>query len=114
MRNFRKVNGKYVVSGKNYDVLIGTRAQVWHGTAYKTPGGLKKEGLLQNDHGRIVSRKKHNTAKSEKRLEKAGYFTQKGKFGFVKKVGSRKSRKGGKGKRGGKGFSLSPANISRN
>ena len=31
----RTSTGKYSVSGKTFDVLIGTRAQVWHGTAYK-------------------------------------------------------------------------------
>lgn len=77
---------------------IGTRAQVWHGTAKKTSGGLTKAALMMNKHGRIVSRKKHNTAKREKRLIKAGYLTKKGKFGFIKKgkKGSRKM-KGGDG-----------------
>ena len=43
----------------------------------------------------IVSLKKHRTAKKERRLEKAGYFAQKGKFGYVKKTVSktRKARK---------------------
>jgi hypothetical protein len=67
---------------------IGTRAQVWHGTAKKTSGGLTKAALMMNKHGRIVSRKKHNTAKREKRLVKAGFLTKKGQFGFIKK-GSR-------------------------
>ena len=69
----------------------GSRAQVWHGTALKTTGGLKKSDLMMNKHGRIVSKKKHNTAKKEKRLEKAGFKTEKGKFGFVKSSGSSKS-----------------------
>jgi hypothetical protein len=64
---------------------IGTRAQVWHGTAKKTSGGLTKAALMMNKHGRIVSRKKHNTAKREKRLVKAGFLTKKGHFGFIKK-----------------------------
>jgi len=76
---------------------FGSRAEVFHGTAKKTSGGLEKKDLLQNKHGEIVSRKKHLTAKKEKRLEKHGYFTQKGKFGFVKKdkksKSARKSRK---------------------
>jgi hypothetical protein len=70
---------------------FGSRAEVFHGTAKKTSGGLEKKDLLKNKHGEIVSRKKHNTAKREKRLQKFGYFTEKGKFGFVKK--SPKSRK---------------------
>ena len=64
---------------------FGSRAEVFHGTAKKTSGGLEKRDLLKNKHGEIVSRKKHLTAKKEKRLEKFGYFTKKGKFGFVKK-----------------------------
>ena len=71
---------------------FGSRAEVFHGTAKKTSGGLEKKDLLQNKHGEIVSRKKHNTAKKEKRLEKYGFFTQKGKFGYVKRDGKRKTR----------------------
>ena len=83
---------------------IGTRAQVWHGTAKKTSGGLTKSALMMNKHGRIVSRKKHETAKREKRLVKAGYVTKKGHFGFIKKgTKGRKGRKGRKGSRKMKG-----------
>ena len=80
------------VHGKKFGVLEGSRAQVWHGTAYKTSGGLTKSHLMMNKHGRIVSSVKHRTAKKEKRLEKAGYFTKKGKFGAVKKT-AKKTRK---------------------
>ena len=55
-----------------------------HGTADHTSGGLTKKDLKYNKHGRIVSRKKSQKAKKEKRLEKAGYKTRKGKFGAVK------------------------------
>ena len=72
---------------------FGSRAEVWHGNAKKTKYGLTKQGLLKNKHGEIVSKKKHFTAKKEKRLEKAGYFTQKGKFGWVKRdAKTRKSK----------------------
>jgi hypothetical protein len=71
---------------------FGSRAEVFHGTAKKTSGGLEKKDLLQNKHGEIVSRKKHNTAKKEKRLEKYGFFTQKGKFGYVKRDGKSKRK----------------------
>jgi hypothetical protein len=74
-----------------FEQTTGTRAQVWHGTAKKTSGGLTKSALMMNKHGRIVSRKKHNTAKKEKRLVKAGFLTKKGQFGFIKK-GTRRSR----------------------
>ena len=74
-----------------HEMTIGSRAQVFHGTAHHTPGGLTKKNLMMNKWGRIVSRKKHMTAKKDKRLEKAGYFAKKGKFGCVKRE-SRKSR----------------------
>lgn len=64
---------------------IGSRAQVMHGTAHHTSGGLTKKDLKMNKWGRIVSRKKSMKAKKDKRLEKAGYKTKKGKFGAVKK-----------------------------
>jgi hypothetical protein len=64
---------------------IGSRAQVMHGTADHTSGGLTKTDLKYNKAGRIVSRKKSMKAKKEKRLEKAGYKTRKGKFGSTKK-----------------------------
>ena len=95
----RNEQGVYVIDGEKYKVLIGSRQQVWNGTAYKTPGGLLKNDLMMNKHHRIVSKAKHATAKKEKRLEKAGYFAEKGKFGFIKvdvsniKPGSRKAKK---------------------
>ena len=64
---------------------VGSRAQVMHGTAKHTSGGLTKGDLKYNKYGRIVSRKKSQKAKKEKRLEKAGYKTRKGKFGAIKK-----------------------------
>ena len=98
MTRFTKSStGKYIVSGKSFEMLIGTRAQVWHGTAYKTSGGLTKNDILQNKNGRIVSRSKHSSAKKEKRLIKAGYGTKKGKFGFVKLHGKSKKMRGGIG-----------------
>ena len=97
MKRPTKKNGAYEINGKKYSELIGSRSKVWHGTAYKTSGGLTKNHLMMNKHGRIVSKKKHDTAKKEKRLEKAGYKTKKGVFGSVKtgptKKKSRKSRK---------------------
>lgn len=37
----------------------GSKAQVFHGTAMKTVGGLRKADLMKNKSGRIVSIKKH-------------------------------------------------------
>uniref|UniRef100_A0A6C0JXN1 Uncharacterized protein n=1 Tax=viral metagenome TaxID=1070528 RepID=A0A6C0JXN1_9ZZZZ len=96
-RPVRNANGKYVIAGVTYSELFGSRAQVHNGTAYKTSGGLTKKDLVMNKWGRIVSEKKHKTAKKEKRLQKYGYYTKKGKFGAVKRSVSRKnkSKKGG-------------------
>jgi hypothetical protein len=85
MKRVRKHDdGTYHINGSKFDELVGSRAQVWHGTAYKTAGGLTKKNLLKNKHGRIVSKSKHTTARREKRLEKHGYKTKKGQFGSFK------------------------------
>ena len=98
------------MNGGGHSQTIGTRAQVWHGTAKKTSGGLTKSNLMKNKSGRIVSKAKHNTAKKEMRLLKHGYGTKKGKFGFVK-VGSRKHRS--RRMKGGIGMgSLTPADVN--
>ena len=97
-RHQRQTDGLYHINGKTYKILRGTRAQVHHGTAYQTQGLLDKSKLMMNKHGRIVSRKKHNTAKIEQRLLKAGYGYKKGEFvpGGVrvgKKRGTAKKRR---------------------
>ena len=63
---------------------IGSRAQVMHGNAKMTGGGLKKKDLKYNKQGKIVSKKMSTMAKKEKRLQKAGYITKKGQFGAVR------------------------------
>ena len=96
----------------SFEQNIGTRAQVWHGTAKKTSGGLTKNALMMNKHGRIVSRKKHNSAKKEKRLVKAGFLTKKGHFGFIKSATKgRKGKKGSRRMRGGM-YALSPSSYN--
>ena len=72
---------------------VGSRAEVWHGTAKKTSGGLMKKDLKMNKAGRIVSRKMSDRAKKEKRLEKAGYKTKKGVFKLFKRKKGKKSKK---------------------
>jgi hypothetical protein len=66
---------------------VGTRAQVYHGTAKHTSGGLTRKDLMKNKHGRIVSRRKAAAGKKAlKNLVKAGYKATKGKFvKFTKK-----------------------------
>ena len=98
-------NGGYTVGGKKYKMLVGSRAQVWNGTAQKTSygrAGLKKSDLVMNKWGRIVSKRKHKTGKKSglKRIHAKGYFTKKGKFGYVKKeTKSRSKSKSSKTKR---------------
>ena len=109
----RTANGKCVVNGKTYDMLIGTRAQVWHGTSYKTTGGLTKSNIMKNKSGRIVSKSKYASAKKDNRLVKAGYGTKKGKFGFVKLNGTAKRGKKSRGMKGGSGvnYALNPTSY---
>ena len=100
-RPHRSADGAYHINGKKFKELFGSRQQVMNGTSYKTAGELTKSHLMMNKWGRIVSRKKHATAKKEKRLVKHGYTAKKGKFGYVK-IGkkSRKNRKSMKVKGG--------------
>lgn len=67
---------------------IGSRAQVMHGTAHHTSGGLTKGDLKYNKAGRIVSKAKSMKAKKDNRLVKLGFKTRKGKFGLAKKGGA--------------------------
>jgi len=92
-----------------FKTIIGSRAEVWHGTAKHTSGGLTKAHLLKNKSGRIVSKKKHFSAKKDNRLVKAGFKTRKGHFGFVK-VGSKK--RGRKHMKGGMPHDISNADTA--
>ena len=74
----------------------GSRAQVWHGTAKKTSGGLTKSHLMMNKHGRIVSKKKHASGKKTiKNLKKLGYVAKKGEFKLFRKGNKSRKMKGG-------------------
>jgi hypothetical protein len=65
---------------------VGTKAQVFHGTAKHTSGGLTRKDLMQTKKGRIVSRKKHAAGKKAlARLRKAGFKAKKGKFTLFRK-----------------------------
>tara|TARA_B100000902_G_C27063685_1_gene790398 strand:- start:75 stop:353 length:279 start_codon:yes stop_codon:yes gene_type:complete len=82
-----------------HEKAVGSRAEVWHGNAKHTSGGLTKKHLMMNKRGRIVSRRKHKSAKKQKRLEKAGFKPKKGTFKLFKKSDgkTRRKRKGGAG-----------------
>lgn len=65
----------YKKAGNAYNAAVGSRAQVMHGTAHHTSGGLQKKHLKYNKHGRIVSKKLSDKGKRTglKRLAAAGY-----------------------------------------
>ena len=47
--------------------LYGSRAQVMHGTALRTLGGLTKKNLKYNKRGKIVSRKASRNGKNSEK-----------------------------------------------
>jgi len=54
--------------------IIGSRCQVYRGNATHTKGRLTKDDLFRNQHGRIVSKKRHEQGKiAIKYLEEGGY-----------------------------------------
>ena len=64
----------------------GSKAQVWHGTAKHTPGGLTRSHLMKTKKGRIVSRKKHAIGLRRIRsLRKLGFKAKKGTFKLFRK-----------------------------
>jgi hypothetical protein len=77
----------------------GTKAQVFHGTARRTPGGLTKKDLMKH-HGRIISRKKHALGKiAVKRLFALGFKPKKGKFTLMRKSMAKSKSKTRKARR---------------
>jgi len=75
---------------------VGSKAEVYHGNAKHTSGGLKKGDLMKTKAGRIVSRRKHALGKTAiKRLFKAGYKPKKGTFRLMGKSGSQTRRRRG-------------------
>tara|TARA_B110000977_G_C10954431_1_gene445973 strand:+ start:338 stop:571 length:234 start_codon:yes stop_codon:yes gene_type:complete len=61
----------------------GSRAEVWHGNAKKTRGGLTKKDLFKKK-GRIKSRRASKRAKRTNQLKKSGWSYKKGQFGPVR------------------------------
>lgn len=103
----RKTRRAGVKAGRTYKNLVGTRAEVMHGTAFKTSYGrtksqdgdaLTRRDLKYNKQGRIVSVEKSKKGPQLlKQLRDAGYTTKKGKFGAIKT--SKKGRKSSKGRK---------------
>jgi hypothetical protein len=57
-RRDKSDDGFFHIDGHTYEILEGTRNDVWNGKAYKTAGGLIKKDLLVNKDGKIVSKSK--------------------------------------------------------
>jgi hypothetical protein len=98
MPNFPKNNAAPMAGGM---ITVGTKAQVLHGTAKRTAGGLTKNDLVLNKRGKIVSRKQQAAGKKAySRLVKAGYKPKKGVF----RLFSKKSKKQGGARRTRRNF----------
>lgn len=83
-RNVSRKNTNAMAGGAKVPAN-GTKAQVWHGTAKHTSGGLTKKDLMKHK-GKIVSRRKHAAGlKAIKKLRKLGYVAKKGTFKLFKK-----------------------------
>ncbi len=54
------------MDGGSHKKTIGSRAQVMHGTALRTSGGLTRKNLKYNKAGRIVSVKRSALAKTRR------------------------------------------------
>lgn len=52
----KSTDGMYHIDGNTYEILRGTREDVWNGKAYQTTGGVPKSGLIINKSGKIVSK----------------------------------------------------------
>jgi hypothetical protein len=73
---------------------VGSKAQVFHGTAERTAGGLKKDDLMQTSAGRIVSKKAHAAGLvAIQRLRNAGFVAKKGEFKLFKKEDAKSKSK---------------------
>lgn len=79
-RKTRKQSGAQSGAGRAM-MTTGSKAQVFHGTAKHTSGGLTRKDLMKTKAGRIVSRKKHAAGlKAIKKLKKLGFVAKKGTF----------------------------------
>lgn len=67
---------------------VGSRAEVWHGTADHTSGGLRRSDLYQDKYGNIKSKLKRELALRQNHLK--GHLLPKGSHAFV--PGGRRAR----------------------
>lgn len=78
-----KVTGGTKRRTKPYKTDEGSRLDVWNGKKIRTPGGLRKEDLMKNKWGKIVSKKKSVKMSDKKSnvLFQQGWNAKKGTFG---------------------------------
>lgn len=89
-KSSRKAERKNNLAGGAKIKAVGSKAEVFHGTAKHTSGGLTRKDLLKNKHGRIVSRRKQAAGrKALANLRKAGYVAKKGTFKLFRKHSKR-------------------------
>ena len=99
-RHDKGKDGMYHIGNAKYKKLIGSRAEVMHKHAYKTPGDLKKDDLLYIG-SRIKSKKASKSAKKTRNLgdlqqpKGSGVFGKRGKTSKKNKT-QRKKKQGKK------------------
>ena len=68
IRRFQKnKDGMYDIDNHTYQLLSGTREQVWDDVAYRTEGGLIKSDFIMNSMNKIVSKSKSILSKTDLR-----------------------------------------------
>ena len=86
-KNLKKIKVKKKIK------RIGSRAEVFHGNALQTSGGLTKDKLSKNKEGRIISIKASQSAikcyRSKEKNGKLGGFVQKDKE-YLSNIGKKK------------------------
>ena len=93
---------------------VGSKAEVFHGTARHTSGNLHKKDLMKHK-GRIISRRKHTAGKKAiKHLRSLGYIAKKGTFKLFRKsdVDGRKKKRSTRRRRGGAAGSVSAGTMA--
>lgn len=65
-------DGTYIIEGKNYKKIYGTREEVWNEIAHRTTGDLKKDRLILSKEGKVVSKCKSAMESKEERFIKYG------------------------------------------
>ena len=57
---------------------VGSKLEVYRGKASHRSGGLKKDDLMKNKQGKVVSKKKHEVGMTTGKANLDGYLQTKG------------------------------------